>query len=398
MEKSLVDSSFIITRGNMIMTGIFDEVLDERDKYKLEVEELKNKLKEGKKGEREIEELTFDFISQEELDGSLKFTAVALAPGEWKNVIYTETELKKLVSQYPGKPILVEHGNTKEFEKKQVGTVLEALWDDFLHLVKIKGKVTDPEAIQLMKDKVLKAVSSSTWMEKIPVSEHTKIGIGLESAELSLVREPACELCFVTHLEELSKLECKLQEDEQTMSETPIPEVHQEVPAEIVPEPMVAPEVPEISPPVEQAKFVCPVDDQAFDSLEAFKEHWKKEHESDYGEYEEQSAEDYKALHEMRGFEKYYYDKYGYRYPAKKGTEKQSLDDRIQEQLFRLAMLADWLKKQKYYYPDYYYYYTPYKSTYEPYEYKYPWYYKEYYYPYYEKYQKYYDKYGKQKK
>jgi len=69
-----------------------------------------------------------------------------------------------------------------------------------------KGHVENPLAKKLVKSGVLSAVSCSTWLDKKPVNQSLKIGKNYIFTELSLVRVPACDKCFIFHKEQLSKL------------------------------------------------------------------------------------------------------------------------------------------------------------------------------------------------
>ena len=168
---------------------------------KLEVEDLRKQVV----PEKSLENLDFDFFTILEEKGML-ITGVALAEGIWKNVVYSAEEIKKAVNQLVGKPIKIEHGNDKEFGDKTVGEVVESKWDEDLKVCKFKAKVTEPKAVDYVKAGRFKAVSMSTWMDKIPIGqEGIKMGLDYKFAELSLVENPACDRCFIFHCEQLSK-------------------------------------------------------------------------------------------------------------------------------------------------------------------------------------------------
>lgn len=133
-------------------------------------------------------------------------TGIALTEGVWKNVIYSAAELKKYAPTLKGKPVLVEHGNTKEFGNKHVGVVIDSYFEPNLKGIVFKAKITDPLAKRLVKKEVLPAISASTWMDKKSINENIQIGRKYQFAELSLVRTPACNRCFIFHKEQLSAL------------------------------------------------------------------------------------------------------------------------------------------------------------------------------------------------
>ena len=159
---------------------------------------------------KELENLEFGFFPLFNLSSehSLQISGIALAEGIWKNVIYSPEEIEKATAELVGKPIKVEHGMDKEFGSKIVGKVIEALFDKVLKAIKFKANIEDPIIKERVTDGIYKAVSMSTWMDKIPTKEESiKEGKDFKFAELSLVKNPACEKCFIFHCEQLSKQE-----------------------------------------------------------------------------------------------------------------------------------------------------------------------------------------------
>lgn len=157
-----------------------------------------------------MEDLTFGFFPIISLNSEkpIQISGIALAEGIWKNVIYSPEEIEKATADLVGKPIKIEHGMDKEFGSKIVGKVIEALFDKILKAIKFKADIEDP----IIKERILagayKAVSMSTFMEKIPTNDESiKEGIDFTFTELSLVKNPACEKCFIFHCEQLSKQE-----------------------------------------------------------------------------------------------------------------------------------------------------------------------------------------------
>jgi len=186
-----------------ILEAEIEQLEQDLQARKLEIENLKNTVK----PESAQEELAFDFFTVLE-DKGLAVTGVALAEGIWKNVVYTCDEIKKAADQLIGKPIKIEHGQDKEFGDRTVGEVIEATWDELLKALKFKAKLTDKKAVDYVNAGRFKAVSMSTWMDKIPIGqEGIKMGLDYKFAELSLVENPACDRCFIFHCEKLSKME-----------------------------------------------------------------------------------------------------------------------------------------------------------------------------------------------
>jgi uncharacterized C2H2 Zn-finger protein len=191
-----------------ILEAEIEQLEQDLQARKLEIENLRSI-----KPESVQEELAFDFFTTLDATG-LVMTGVALAEGIWKNVVYSSDEIKKAADQLIGKPIKIEHGQDKEFGDLTVGEVIEAKWDELLKALKFKAKVTNPKAIDYVNAGRFKAVSMSTWMDKIPIGqEGIKMGLDYKFAELSLVENPACDRCFIFHCEKLSKMEKDLKEE-----------------------------------------------------------------------------------------------------------------------------------------------------------------------------------------
>jgi len=145
------------------------------------------------------------FFQLEEKENKLIITGVALSEGVWKNVLYPSEEIAKAAKRLTGKPLKVEHGMDEEFKDKSVGKVLDAHYDKDLKALVFKAEVSDPKAIDYIKDGTFPAVSCSTWLDKFPVNEEQSIGFNFNFNELSLVRSPACDKCFIFSVEELSR-------------------------------------------------------------------------------------------------------------------------------------------------------------------------------------------------
>ena len=152
-----------------------------------------------------MEELSSPYQILSDSKDAVLITGVALTEGVWKNVIYSAKELKKVAGHLVGKPLIVEHGQTKEFGNTEVGSVIESYFEPTLKGIVFKAKVTNSLAKKLVKKNILPAVSCSTWMDKKPVNEQIKIGSDYNFAELSLCRVPACDRCFIFHKEQLSQ-------------------------------------------------------------------------------------------------------------------------------------------------------------------------------------------------
>lgn len=180
-------------------SGILEELRAERQELERMIKAAKNIVKE------EIILSASPFFSLEEKEGKLLITGIALAEGVWKSVLYPAEEIEKSALRLVGKPLKIEHGLDALFEQREVGKVKLAYYDKALKSIVFQAEVTDPKAITLVKDGTFPAVSCSTWVDKFPVNPDQSIGFNFNFNELSLVRTPACEKCFIFAVEELSK-------------------------------------------------------------------------------------------------------------------------------------------------------------------------------------------------
>jgi len=131
----------------------------------------------------------------------LKIAGIGLAVGEWNGVMYTADEIKKLVDQLVGKPLLVEHGRDPQYKGKKVGEFTKAIWNDFVEALLFEAEVTDNLAIRDVLKKRFRAISLSNKMKYVPYDGKVK-GVELESIEGSLTENPACDVCYLLKTEQ----------------------------------------------------------------------------------------------------------------------------------------------------------------------------------------------------
>jgi len=195
--------------------GIIEELTAQLVATKTQLKEAQDKLNAKEStpsGEKSLEMLDLPIYVIESLQNKpIVISGIALAEGIWKNVIYTPEEIARAAEDLQGKPLLVEHGHDEHFSDHKVGEVIEAHFDPTLKALVFKAKVEDEDARKLVLDGTFQAVSCSTWMEKKTISPDLKIGYAFHFAELSLVKNPACEKCFILHFEQLRKELCNEQ-------------------------------------------------------------------------------------------------------------------------------------------------------------------------------------------
>lgn len=304
---------------------------------------------------------------------SVKITGVALTEGCWKNVIYSASEIKKVAETLLGRPLLVEHGNTKEFGNREVGKVTKSYFEPTLKALIFEAEITDTFAKNLVKKGVLPAVSCSTWMEKKAINDQIRVGTDYNFAELSLVRVPACDRCFIFHKEQLSKLpqgkDLKvIEEKELFKGEYRLTEQEIETLSEVEEEEQEQVELEQLEAPKLYAVLELP-DQESLESLRKVKRVVSYYYGYPYG------APYYYGY--GYPYRDYPYKGYPYKYPYK-GAKKLSEETPILLAVVELTTkeeleeLRKTYKIGKYYYGQYGYPYRPYGYGYGyPYKYKY---------------------------
>ena len=139
--------------------SILEEALAENEQLRRELSTLKEKLKE----QNEVKELSVDFVSTLSsitnlgmVGKKLKIAGIMLAEGVWNGLPYVKSEIKKMYDRFKNKlrklPITVEHERTEEFKDKKVGETVNVEWDDMLGAIKYEAYITDPKAIEMVKN------------------------------------------------------------------------------------------------------------------------------------------------------------------------------------------------------------------------------------------------------
>jgi hypothetical protein len=136
---------------------------------------------------------------------NLVIYGVALSEGIWKGVFYPYEVLKASLSKFKNIPILVGHGKTAKYGDRKVGVVTDVNCDDNLKAITFKGNVSDPEAVEDVKNAIYDAVSPFGLPDKIEINKDGKTSIcGYNPNELSLTNTPACKRCLIFSVNELS--------------------------------------------------------------------------------------------------------------------------------------------------------------------------------------------------
>ena len=178
-----------------------DELLAENLELRKKIHQLESHLK--------LKQLSDGFGSKLHILSSeknkLRIAGVLISEGVWKGIKYDYNELCKVIDKFKGIPILVMHGHTEEFKDRPVGRVIEVSKDDVLKALTFIGEITDSRAIELVKDGTYDAVSIKGAFETLDNSVTPPVGRGYTPIEVSLTGSPACETCYIFHIEELQK-------------------------------------------------------------------------------------------------------------------------------------------------------------------------------------------------
>jgi len=189
--------------------SILEEALAENEQLRKELSTLKEKLK-----EQNVEELSVDFVNTLSsitnlgMEGKkLKIAGIMLAEGVWNGLPYVKSEIKKMYERYKDKlgklPITVEHERTEEFKSRNVGETSKSEWDEMLGAIKYEGYITDPKAIEMVKDGTFPATSMKLQVKRVNINGR-EIGTDYEPINLSLTSMPACKSCVIVSKEALS--------------------------------------------------------------------------------------------------------------------------------------------------------------------------------------------------
>jgi len=158
-------------------------------------------------GVLEIETLS-DLTVVEELKGKLRISGILLAEGIWNGVLYTKDEIKKMYNRFKDKlsklKIIAEHEKLPEFKNKKLGGHIGVEWSDTLGAILYSGEITDPKAINLVKNGQFKGTSMKLKIKREADGMLIK-GVDLEPMDNSLTSSPACQPALIVSKEEMNK-------------------------------------------------------------------------------------------------------------------------------------------------------------------------------------------------
>ena len=193
-----------------LSASILEEALAENEQLRLELNELRKKLKKSSNVEElGIETVTaLSSITNLGMEGKkLKISGIMLAEGVWNGLPYVKSEIKKMYERYKDKlsklPITVEHERTEEFKDKEVGKTVKVEWDDMLGAIKFEAYITDPKAIEKIEDGTFPATSMKLQVKRVNM-DGKEIGVDYEPINYSLTSMPACKTCLIVSKESLS--------------------------------------------------------------------------------------------------------------------------------------------------------------------------------------------------
>jgi len=184
--------------------SIVNELIAENTYLRQEIEKL---TKRNISDTVEVETLS-DFSVVEELADKLRISGILLAEGVWNGVLYSKEEIKKMYKIFKDKlsklPVRIEHERDDDFGSKAVGQHTNVEWSDTLGAILYEAEITDPKAIEELKNGRFVGTSLKLYLKKENVGGVDK-GIDLEPVDNSLTSAPACESCIIVNAEELNK-------------------------------------------------------------------------------------------------------------------------------------------------------------------------------------------------
>ena len=161
------------------------------------------------------ETVPVEFLSSfatEELTDGIKIRGILLAEGLWNGVLYSWDKIKELFPRIKEQiergnafPMKVEHEKDPEFGKRTVGEHSKIELDPFLKAIKYEAKITDPKAIEEIKNGTFRGTSLKSQLEKVRRG-NLEVANNIEPIDNSLTRTPACKVCNIFSTEELSEI------------------------------------------------------------------------------------------------------------------------------------------------------------------------------------------------
>jgi len=143
----------------------------------------------------------------EELVDKLKIRGILLSEGTWNGLKYSWDKIKEMFNKYSDKleklPLKVEHGRLSNYKDKKVGSHIKVRLNNFLKAIEYEAEITDDKAIEDVKDGKFRATSLTLRTDRI-VKDGEELAVNLVPLENSLTAYPACKVCNVFHIEELT--------------------------------------------------------------------------------------------------------------------------------------------------------------------------------------------------
>jgi hypothetical protein len=214
----------------------------------------------------------------------LLITGILISEGLWKNVKFSYNEMKEALSQFIGKPILVNHGNDPEYKDRIVGKITKVTPNDTIKALAFEGEVTDEQAIKDIMANKFDAVSiSGSFDEVVKDDDGISLGKGFMPIEVSLTPSPACKRCLIFTANEIGlsmpepeKYKCDIcnkvfDTEDELMKHKEECKMNKPEDANELEKPMPKPEE------VVKKVYVCPFCDKEFDTKEACLTHIKTE-------------------------------------------------------------------------------------------------------------------------
>jgi len=173
-----------------------------------ELEELRKGTNESLLDTQVVESLS-DF-QYEELVDKLKLRGILISEGVWNGIKYPWNQIKEMAKQFKKKlsnlPWKVEHGRTENFKDKVVGKNTKININDFLKAIEYEAEIDDEDAIKDIISGKFRASSLKFQLDAV-TKDSEKLAMNLVPLDNSLTEYPACKVCNVFTITELSDKE-----------------------------------------------------------------------------------------------------------------------------------------------------------------------------------------------
>ena len=129
-----------------------------------------------------------------------KFKGILFAEGFWNGAYYSEEIVKSIFDKVDKVPLIVNHGHDVEFldnnqKPLNIGRITRKEWNDILKGIAVEGIITNSEASELSRNGGYRGLSVKIKVDKDYINGINS-AISADLYDISIVREPGCEICY----------------------------------------------------------------------------------------------------------------------------------------------------------------------------------------------------------